>query len=305
MAGIRGGAALVVAGLLAASAAWAQPPDEPVAQALSGTLRRVKDSGVVVLGYREGALPFSYAGPDGKPLGYTIALCEALVADIAQAAGATRLRVEYRVVTPANRFEQVAAGQVDLECGVSTNTAARRASVAFSPVTFVAGTRLLVKRGGPVRSARDLAGRKVLVVRGTTNEEAMRRLATAPGRGFDLVLADAYEPAIASLAAGEADALAADDVLLAGFLVGKGRHASFAVVGGLLSYERYGIAFAKDDRPLAETVEAGLRRLAATRELRWIYDRWFLRTLPTGERLGLPMSVELQRSFELLGLPAS
>ncbi len=304
---IRGWAAALGTALLVAlaPAASAQPLDEPPAQALSGVLKRIKEAGVVRLGYREGAVPFSYAGPDGKPIGYSIDLCLAIVPDIAEAAGAALLRVEYRRVTPEDRFAQVAAGSVDLECGVSTNTAARRELVAFSPVIFVAGTRLLVKRGGPVRSARDLPGRQAVVVRGTTNEEAMRTLAAAPGRGFRLAVTDDYETAIARVASGEADALAADDVLLAGFLAGKGRRAQFAVVGGLLSYERYGIAFAKGDAPLAGAVAAGFRRLATTRELRWTYDRWFLRTLPTGERLGLPMSVELQRSFEVLGLPAS
>jgi glutamate/aspartate transport system substrate-binding protein len=303
----RGWAVALVAGLFLAPVppAFAQPLDEPAARALSGTLKRIKEAGVVRLGYREGAVPFSYAGPDGKPIGYSIDLCLAIVSDIAEAVGATRLRVEYRRVTPEDRFTQVAAGSVDLECGTSTNTAARRESVAFSPVIFVAGTRLLVKRGGPVRSARDLPGRQVAVVRGTTNEEAMRKLAAAPGRSFGIVVAGDYEAAIAKVAAGEADALAADDVLLAGFLAGKGRRAPFAMVGGLLSLERYGIAFAKGDAFLADAVAAGFRRLATTRELRWTYDRWFLRTLPTGERLGLPMSVELQRSFEVLGLPAS
>jgi len=304
---IRGWATALGAALLVALApeAVAQPLDEPPAQALAGVLKRIKEAGVVRLGYREGAVPFSYAGPDGKPIGYSIDLCLAIVSDIAEAVGASRLRVEYRRVTPEDRFEQVAAGSVDLECGASTNTAARRERVAFSPVIFVAGTRLLVKRGGPVRSARDLTGRKVAVVRGTTNEEAMRVLAVVPERAFAIVGADDYEQAVAKVAAGDVDALAADDVLLAGYLAGKGRRAPFAMVGGLLSFERYGIAFAKGDVPLADAVAAGFRRLATTRELRWTYDRWFLRTLPTGERLGLPMSVELQRSFEVLGLPAS
>lgn len=297
----------LVAGLLVVpfQTTFAQPLDEPVAQALSGTLRRIKETGVVRIGYREGAVPFSYAGPDGKPLGYSIDICHAIVTDIADAVGSVLLRVEYRRVTPEDRFVQVAEGRVDLECGSSSNTAARRQIVAFSPTLFVAGTRLLVKRGGPVRSARDLPGRKIAVVRGTSNEEAMRQFAAKPGRVFNVVPADGYDAALAKLVAGEVDALAADDVLLAGYLAGKGRRADFAIVGGLLSFEPYGIAFAKGDAPLAAAVDAGLRRLATTREIRWIYDRWFLRTLPTGERLALPMSPQLQRSFEVLGLPPS
>jgi glutamate/aspartate transport system substrate-binding protein len=285
--------------------AFAQPIEEPPARALSGVLKRVKEAGVVRIGYRAEAVPFSYEGPDGLPLGYSIDLCHAIVTDIAEAVGSARLRVEYRRVTPEDRFAQVAEGRVDLECGSSSNTAARREIVAFSPTVFVAGTRLLVRRGAAVRSARDLPGRRVAVVRGTSNEEAMRQLAAAPGKAFGVVPADRYDQALAKLVAGEVDALAADDVLLAGYLAGKGRRAQFAIVGELLSYEPYGIAFAKGDAPLAATVDSAFRRLATTREIRWVYDRWFLRTLPTGERLAIPMSPQLQRSFEILGLPPS
>jgi glutamate/aspartate transport system substrate-binding protein len=175
--------------------------------------------------------------------------------------------------------------------------------VAFSPLVFVAGTRLLVRQGSPVRSVRDLAGRKVAVARGTTNEQAMNQLAALRKRSFAVLAADDYEQALQKLAAGEVDALAADDILLTGYIAEKGLRGRYAVVGELLSYEPYGIMFARGDAPLAEAVDATFRRLATSREIRWIYNKWFLRPLPSGIRLGLPMSAELQRSFEVLGLP--
>jgi glutamate/aspartate transport system substrate-binding protein len=258
----------------------------------------------VRIGYREDALPFSFAGRDGRPYGYSIDICHAIVESIAEAVGVALLNVEYRRVTPADRIEQVAGGRVDLECGSTTNSAERRKRVAFSPLIFVAGTRLLVKRGSPVRSVRDLAGRAVVVVRGTTNEEAMRKLAAAPGRAFTLETVGNYEQALAKIAAGAADALAADDVLIVGLLAGKGLRGQFAMVGDLLTYEPYGIMFARGDAPLAEAVAAAFRRLAASGEIRWIYNKWFLRTLPSGARLALPMDARLERSFQVLGLPA-
>jgi glutamate/aspartate transport system substrate-binding protein len=206
-------------------------------------------------------------------------------------------------VTPADRIAQVVEGQIDLECGATTNTAERRRQVAFSPLTFVAGTRLMVRRGSPVRSARDLAGRKVVVARGTTNEEAMRRLAALRKPGFTVLVADDHAQAQRQLAAGEVDALAADDILLGSYIAEQGLRGQYAVVGELLSHEPYGIMFARADAPLAEVVGATFRRLAASREIRWIYNRWFLRRLPSGVQLGLPMGTELQRSFEVLGLP--
>jgi glutamate/aspartate transport system substrate-binding protein len=289
------------------SGAWptmAQFPVEPTAGELSGVLKRIKDSGVVRIGYRIGAVPFSFAGPNGNPHGYSIDICQAIVEDLAEAVGSVHLRVEYRPVTPSDRIDQVVEGRVDLECGTTSSTAQRRELVAFSPLMFVAGTRLLVKRGSNVRSERNLPGRKVVVVRGTTNAAAIRRLASDRGREFDVQSVDDFAQAVERLDTGAADALAADDVLIAGFLADSKRRGSYAMVGRLLSYEPYGIMFAKADAPLRQVVDSTFRRLARTREIRWIYDKWFLRTLPSGSRLGLPMGTELQRAFQVLGLPA-
>jgi glutamate/aspartate transport system substrate-binding protein len=294
---------VVLAGLFASGGASAQYIPDREARPLSGVLKRIKDAGEVRIGYRQAAVPFSFEGPDGKPYGYSIDLCEAIVEHIADAAGIAMLVIQYRRVTPADRIEQVVEGKVDLECGATTNTAERRRQVAFSPLIFVAGTRLMVRSGSPVRAARDLPGRRVAVVRGTTNEEAMRRIATTIARGATVVVADDYAQALQMVSAGEADALAGDDILLTAFIAEKGLRGQYAVVGELLSHEPYGIMFARDDAPLAAAVDAAFRRLAASRELRWIYDKWFLRALPSGIRLGLPMSAELQRSFEVLGLP--
>ena len=146
---------IALAALLVASNAVAQV-DEPPARTLTGVLKRIKASGVVRIGYRAQAVPFSYEAREGRPYGYSIDVCEAIVEDIAREIGVASLRTEYRRVTPADRIDQVADGRVDLECGASTNTAERRTRVAFSPLTFVSGTRLLVRRGGPVHSLRVL-----------------------------------------------------------------------------------------------------------------------------------------------------
>ena len=289
--------------LIGAGSAAAQYPDDRPPARLTGVLKRIKDVGWVRIGYRAGAIPFSYLGMDGRPHGYSIDLCHEIVEQMAQAVGVASLHVEYRPVTPANRIDEVVEGKIDLECGATTNTAERRKQVAFSPLIFVAGTRLLVKSGSPVRSVRDLARRKVVVVRNTTNDEVMRHLTTTMARGLTVLGADDYAQALGMLADGGADALAADDILLTAYVAENGLRGQYVVVGELLSHEPYGIMFTRDDAPLAEVVDATLRRLAASRELRWIYDKWFLRRLPSGSRLGWPMSVQLQRSFEILGLP--
>lgn len=292
----------VVLATLAASVTHAQPLDEMPARQLTGTLQRIKLSAVVRIGYRTQAIPFAYEATNGRPYGYSLDLCDAIVEDLAREIGVAALRTEYRRITAADRVEQVAEGRVDLECGASTNTAERRQRVAFSPPIFVSGTRLLVRRGSPVRSMRVLAGGKVAVVRGTTNATTMQQLAASGPSRFAVIEVDDYAQGVAEVADGRAVALAADDILITGYLAEHDLQLQYAVVGELLSYEPYGIMFARNDALLADAVEATLRRLAASGELRSIYNKWFLRSLPSGGRLGVPMSVQLERSFQVLGL---
>jgi glutamate/aspartate transport system substrate-binding protein len=293
------GLALVLG--LASGSTLAAVPDWQ--DALTGRLRQIKEAGVVRLGYREDAIPFSYLGAEGKPVGYTLDLCNAIVATIAADLGDVPLRVDYVPVTPLNRIKQVVDGAVDLECGSTTNTAERRQQVAFSPLIFVTGTRLAVPRGSGIRNPKQLRGRPVVVVAGTTNAAAMREYDRLNALAIQFVDAADYRSALALLAAGRADALAADDVLLRGLLAETKQTAGFRFVGDMLSFEPYGIMYSRGDTTLADAVERTLRGLAESREITWIYNRWFVRQLPSGERLGLPMSPQLRRSLELLGLP--
>lgn len=271
--------------------------------ALTGRLQRIKETHVVRLGYRENAIPFSYLGPDAKPVGYSLDLCQAIVTTIAEDLGEPALGIDYVRVTAQDRIERVVSGAVDLECGSTSNTAQRRTQVAFSPVIFVTGTRLAVPRVSQVHDVNDLRGRIVAVLGGTTNEAAMREVDRLRALAIKFVAAENYRGALALVSEGKADALAADEVLLRGLLAETGRTRDFRVVGEVLSFEPYGIVYPRDDPALADAVDRTLRNLAETREIVWLYDRWFVRPLPSGQRLDLPMSVELRRSLELIGLP--
>lgn len=296
---------LIFAALALASVggdAPAGPRDWP--DALSGRLRAIKASHVVRLGYRESAIPFSYLGTDKKPVGYSLDLCHAIVATIAEDLGVGTLGVEYVRVTAQDRLERVATGAVDLECGSTTNTAERRTQVSFSPVIFVTGTRIAVPRGSAIRGVAGLAGKRIAVVGGTTTEAAIRTADRLRRLGLTFVVAADYPDALALLASGRVDALAADEVLLRGLLAETGRAREIRLVGELISFEPYGIVYPRGDAALSDAVERTFRALAASREIVWIYDRWFVRPLPGGRRIGIPMSVELRRSFEVLGLPA-
>ena len=266
-------------------------------------LDRVRDSGVVRIGYREDAIPFSASKAGRDPVGYSIDLCRAIVEDLSVALGGKALRIEFRRVTPANRLDQVTSGRIDLECGATTITEERLKRVAFSPVIFIAGTRLLVKRGSALHSMRDLAGRTVVTVSATTNARAMVALGAGQVRNLRVTNADSYDQALAMVDTGAADALAADDVLISGLLAERGLADQYIRVGEPLSPEPYGIAFARGDAELVDVVITTFARLSASREIRAIYAKWFVGPLPSGGRLGLPMHSDLERSFRALGLP--
>jgi ABC-type amino acid transport substrate-binding protein len=236
-------------------------------------------------------------------VGYSLDLCTALVEDIVDELGGIELRIEFKPVTPENRFAMVASGDIDIECGSTTNTLERRKLVAFSPATFVTGTKLLVRKDGPVRSVLDLKGRPVAVTRDTTNAAVMNVLSQRRALALTLVEGADHNESLGLLTAGKVDAFANDEVLLYGLLA-ENRSDQYRVVGDFLSHELYGLMFRRDDPAFAGVVERGFRRLATSREIVWIYDKWFLKRLPSGLRLRLPMSPQLEQTFRILGLPA-
>jgi glutamate/aspartate transport system substrate-binding protein len=291
-----GAVALAVASVLAGAPAMGAEGE------LTGTLKKISDTGIVTIGYRESSIPFSYAS-GRQPIGYSIDLCNEIVEDIGRAVGRSDLAVRYKLVTSESRIPAVVAGEADLECGSTTANAERRRQVDFSPTIYVSATKLMVRRGSPVRSFRDLGGRTVAVTAGTTNEAAVRALIERLKIPVEILVARDHAEGFAMVRDGRAVAFALDDVLLYGLIAAAGPEgAQFIVLNDKLSYEPYGIMFRKDDPALASLVANTFQRLAQTRELRWIYDRWFLKRLPNGERLNIAMSEELAHEFELLGL---
>lgn len=268
----------------------------------SPTLLRIEKTGVVRVGYRENSPPFAFLDAKKQPVGYSLDLCDVVVEELGREVG-KELTVEHVAVTPANRFERVASGGIDLECGSSTNSAERRALVAFSPTIFVTGAKLLVRRGSGIRSLQDLAGKRVVLTRGTVHETALPRLAARRELAIKFVFEADHGASFQRLAGGGADAFANDEVQLFGMLAETRSGAEYRVVGDFLTYADYALAYRKDDPELAEVVERAFRRLAGSREIVAIYQRWFLEPLPSGVRLNLPMSPHLEELFRVHGLP--
>jgi glutamate/aspartate transport system substrate-binding protein len=288
--------ALLGGALLAASA---------MAQELTGTLKKVKESKAITLGYREASIPFSYLTAKGVPIGYSIDLCMAIIDQIKEELGKEDIAVKFSPVNSQNRIDLVVNGTVDLECGSTTNNLQRQKQVAFSPVTFVSGTKLLVKRPVRIKSYRDLKNKSVVVTDGTTNQAAMKVLSDKEGLNIKFIAAKDHGESFHLLNNNGADAFATDDALLYGFVATSGHPKDFQVVGDFLSYDPYGVMYRKGDAAFAEVVQRTFERLASTREIEDLYNKWFVKRLPTGETIGLPMSAQLRSLFQILGLPES
>jgi len=281
--------------LFITASAAAQTEDTPVE--LTGTLAKVRAAGSLTIAYREASVPFSYLSPRGEPIGYSIELCRKLAEAIGEALG-RELALKWLAVTSETRIDAIVKGSADLECGSTTNNLERQRQVAFSPIIFVAGTKLLVKRGSPIRSYRNLAGKTVVVTAGTTNEKAMQEIARGFKIDFRLVTSKDHAQSYAQLEAGTADAFATDDVLLYGLLAQHKAQKQYQVVGEFLSYDPYGIMFRKGDTQLADLVKRAFHDLAEDGEIERQYKRWFLQRLPgaanAGQSLDLPMSPQLE-----------
>jgi len=284
-------------------AGFAQPAAAQDVSELSGTLKKIHDSGTITLGYRESSLPFSYLNKRQQPIGYSIDLCREIVEEASIELDGMDIKIALAPVNAANRLDKVKSGAVDLECGSTTSNLQRQKEVAFSPVFFVAGTKLMVPSASPVESYRDLAGKTVVVTSRTTNEAALRTLSDKQKLGIDIITSPDHAQSVALLAAGKADAFATDDVLLYGFIATDPAARNMQVVGDYLSYEPYGLAYRRDDPGFAAVVEHTFERMAAERRLEELYNKWFMHRLPTGETLNLPMSPQLAEIFQVLGAP--
>jgi glutamate/aspartate transport system substrate-binding protein len=211
--------------------------------------------------------------------------------------------VKYVAVDTQTRIPRVIDGTVDLDCGTTTNNAERRKQVAFSPITFVSGTKLLVKRTSQLKSYRDLKGRIVAVTPASTNEAAIKALNAREGLDISILVVPGNTQAFDAVVAGKADAWAGDDALLYATAAESTNPGDFAVLDQFLSYDPYGIMYRKNDPALDALVKRSFERMAETRELARIYDQWFMRKLPSGRTLGLSMSPQLESIFESLGQP--
>ncbi len=281
---------------------------------LSGTIKTIRDRGTILIGYRTAAPPFAFLNKGGQPIGFSIDLCHGIAAEVAAAVNSdllepaapewqTGIRIKYVPVPADERLPMLVAGTIDLECGSTTANADRAKTIAFSPVFFLAGTKLMVPRASAATSYRDLAGKTVAVGSGTTNGPVVQRLATSVTPAIKVTEVTNLNAGYDMLVAGDADAFASDDILLNGFLATRPDGKSYHVIGDYLSYEPYAIGYRRNDPAFADLINRSFQNMATDGRLSALYAAWFVNRLPTGETMDLPMSAQLTEMYRALGQP--
>src|SRR6202047_5218561 len=287
---------LLLAACLVTTAASAQTAGEGLAPPPPPT----KQTHVVHLGYREASPPFSFLDQANRPIGYSLELCEAIVDEIGIEVDDANLKIEYVKVTSDDRIPAVVQNKIDLECGSTPANAERAKQVAFSPLMFVAGTKLMVAKDSAISVPKDLQGKTVVVTKGTTNEQAMYAVDKKFNLGLKIVTASDHEQSYQMLVDGKADAFATDDILLYGLIARHKSQDKFHVVGDYLSYDPYGIMFRKGEPQLTAVVERTFRKLGTNHDLVPLYNKWFVSRMPTGERMNVAISPQLEDAFKAL-----
>jgi len=280
---------LLAAGLFAAAVAPAQQADSP-------TLRKIRDAGVITLGHRVASAPFSYLDGKRQPVGYSMDICAKVVDAVRVRLAMPDLEVRPMVVSSATRIPLVANGTVDLECGITTNTAERGKSVSFSVTTFVAASRLLARKSAHIRTLDDLRGKPVVSTLATTSLIFLN--AANQARGLDMKILAGLDDieAFRQLLNGRAVAYAMDDVLLHSMLADAPDADNYQIADDTLTTEPYAIGLKRDDPVFKQLVDGVIVELFKSGEIQGIYRKWFESPIPPkGTNLHLPMSDSLKR----------
>ncbi|MBX3675986.1 MAG: amino acid ABC transporter substrate-binding protein [Rhodocyclaceae bacterium] len=250
--------------LLSCTGAWAQ----------AGTLDKIKKSGIIALGHREASIPFSYLGDNRQPVGYSVELCQRVAESVKRQLGLAQLNIKWVQVVPENRMEKLISGEIDLECGSTTNTLSRQEQVAFSLLTFADGGSLMMKQGSTLKGLADMGGRTIGVVPGTTTERTLRDALSRHKVKAKTVLLKDHADGVVAVMQGKVDAYASDRVILFGLVLGSGNQKNLRLTEELFSYEPYALMIRKDDPAFRLAVNRELARLYRSEEIYAIYDRW-------------------------------
>jgi glutamate/aspartate transport system substrate-binding protein len=287
---------LRITGLAAAVAFFAT---QAGAQELTGTLKKVKDTGTITIGYRDSSIPFSYLDDNQKPIGFAIDICRVIVDGVKAELKLDKLQVEFTPVTSSTRIPLLANGTIDLECGSTTNNTERLKQVAFTNTHFLTATRYVSKKASKLETIDDLKGKSVASSSGTTNIKQLTEANAARNLGINIIPAKEHAESFLMVETDRAVAAVLDDILLASFVAGSKDPSAYVISKDAFSKpEPYGIMMRKDDPAFKKVVDAATSALYKSTDGQKLYDKWFMQKIPPkGLNLNTPIGAELKHEF--------
>ncbi|WP_426422916.1 amino acid ABC transporter substrate-binding protein [Bradyrhizobium genosp. A] len=269
------------------------------AEELTGTLKNIKDTGAITLGFRDSSIPFSYLDDNQKPVGFAMDICYKIVEAVKKELKLDKLEVKLNPVTSATRIPLMANGTIDLECGSTTNNAERQKQVAFTNTHYLTASRYVFKKSSGLKSIEDLKGKTVVSTAGTTNIKQLTEANVSKGLGANIIPAKDHAESFLMVETDRAVAFVMDDVLLASLVAGSKSPDDYVISKDAFSKpEPYGIMLRKDDAPFKKVVDAATAALYTSGEAEKIYDKWFTQKIPPkGLNLNTPISPELKNEF--------
>jgi len=262
----------------------------------SGTLKKIKDSGVIVIGHRDSSVPFSYLDDKQQPIGYSMDLCLKVVDAVKAALKMPKLEVKMNPVTSATRIPLMANGTIDMECGSTTNNVDRQKQVAFLNTTFVTANRIVAKKSSNIKVLNDLKGKPLVSTAGTTNLKQVTELNGTRNLGMNVMSAKDHAEAFLMVETDRAAAFAMDDILLYSLVAGARTPSDYIISAEALSVEPYGIMVRKDDPAFKKVGDDAIAALFKSGEINKIYAKWFQSAIPPKNiNLNLPMSEPLKK----------
>jgi len=269
------------------------------AEDLSGTLKKVKETGVITVGHRDSSIPFSYLDDKQNAIGYSVDLCLKIVDAVKNELKMPGLKVQMQPVTSSNRIPLLQNGTVDMECGSTTNSVERQKQVSFGLTTFVTNVKVVVKKNSGINSLTDLNGKPVATTSGTTSVQLLRANEKAKGIDFKEIYGKDHAESFLLLESGRAAAFVMDDILIAGLVANSKNPGDYRMLDDVLRTEPYGIMLRKDDPQFKALVDGTLSSLMKSGEVARLYARWFTQPIPPrGVNLNFPMSKELSEALK-------
>ena len=259
-------------------------------QELTGTLKKIKETGSLTIGHRESSVPFSYYDEKQQVVGYSMDLCMKIVDAVKKELKLTKLDVKLNPVTSATRIPLIANGTVDLECGSTTNNLERQKQVAFTITHFVTANRFVSKAANKLKTVDDLKGKTIVSTSGTTNIKQITEINAAKNLGLNILTAKDHAEAFLMVETDRAVAFVMDDILLYSLVASSKAPKDYVISADALSVEPYGIMLPKDDEAFKKVVDGAMIATYKSGEINKIYDKWFTQPIPPkGINLNLPV----------------